>query len=163
VTSIMCTGKTTKLFKFLEKSNVLFRKLNSMNTSIFRNGLTIKIRQKVDESNVMSEANKLANTNQFDVMISRGEPSKVKYLKLPMQQSDARLDVQIKMQLRNHLENELKLGYFNAEQKDCLDKNVGVVVSTLCMLEKHWHKFMNKEFPNVPIKQTKLKKGKKIL
>ena len=60
------------------------------------------------------------------------------------------MDKQLKTQLVSLLESDISLGYYSQSQKQCLEKNVGVVVGALCFFGKHWRKFLNADFPHVP-------------
>jgi hypothetical protein len=85
-------------------------------------------------------------------MMGNGKPEAAKFIDPPPLQENARLDVQIKTKLLEHIRDVIRVGYYNPQQKALLEKNVGKVVNTLCMLEKHWKKFFVYDFPRIPSK-----------
>lgn len=81
-------------------------------------------------------------------MMGAGNAIQVKFITPPPLQQDPNLDVQIRTKLYEHL-IDIKLGYYNSDQKSLIAINIGKITNALCMIEKQWHKFFYKEFPYV--------------
>ena len=151
VVSIKCIGvrQSAELFKHLQKSNVPLKMLDSIETPVFRTGITVKLGKIVHEATQTKP-----KKNPFDVMMAQGKPEAAKFIDSPPLQHDSHLDVQLQIKLFDHIRDVIKLGYYNPEQKDVIVLNVGKIVSTLCMLEKHWRKIFHKDFPQLPQKYS---------
>lgn len=150
--SIKCIGlpNSAELYNiFKKRGNVPLHKFDSPETPIFRKGLIIKSGQLVAE-----EVQPKPLKNPFDVMMGSGTPQAAKFVDPPTLQSDSRLDVQLKSKVFEYLLNDVKLGYYSPQQKELLERNVGKIVSTLCMLEKHWSRFFQNIFPQLPSKYS---------
>ena len=154
VKSIKCTGRdrSAELLKFLQKSNIPLKSLDSISSPIFRTGITIKIGKPIAES-APAPASK-PKINPFAIMMGAGNPTELKFITPPPLQPNPTLDVQIRTKLYEHL-IDINLGYYNPDQKSLIVINIGKITNTLCMIEKHWHKFFYKDFPNVPDKCIK--------
>ena len=147
VKSIKCTGKerSADLIKFLQKSNVLLKSLHSSSTPIYRTGITIKIGKPPVESAPPASKPKV---NPFAIMMGAENARELRFITPPPDQQNPTLDVQLRTRLYEHLIH-IKLGFYNPDQKSVLEVNVGKITNALCMIEKHWHKFFYKEFPNI--------------
>ena len=71
-------------------------------------------------------------------------------------EEDAMLDTQIKNKIIEHLNDNIRLSYQNTDQKEMIANNIGIIVKTLRIMEKHWCKLFSKEFPDIPEKIPRL-------
>eukprot|EP00956_Cyclotella_meneghiniana_P041453 scaffold227870_cov37-Cyclotella_meneghiniana.AAC.2 len=147
IKSIKCTGRdrSAELLKFLQKSSITLKSLHSISSPIFRTGITIKIGKPKAP---MASSDPKPKVNPFAIMMGAENAKELRFITPPPQQLTPNLDVQIRTGLYEHLIH-IKLGYYNPDQKYVLETNVGKITNALCMIEKHWHKFFYKEFPNI--------------
>ena len=124
------------------------KSLSSNTTPIFKNGLCINLASKQDKLPPTKPTQSLPSV--IYIMMGTGEVKDVNFLPAPSVEISPKLDKQLKTQLVSLLESDISLGYYSQSQKQCLEKNVGVVVGALCFFEKHWRKFLNADFPHVP-------------
>jgi hypothetical protein len=152
VTSVKCIGMpdSAELYKFLHKSNIRLHQLHSSSTPLYRTGIYIKL------NNVITDQSTTKNkpvVNPFAIMMGNGNPQESKFIDPPPLQPDTRLDVQLQIKLIEYFQNVIELGFYNPQQKKLLEVNVGKIASTLCMLQKHWPRFFQRNvFPQLPSK-----------
>ena len=146
--SIKCKGaETTELYHFLHNSKATLGMLNSSNTPFIKNGLLIHLSSN---TNVVSP--KAPTLNAFSMMMGRGKQSTVRFLETPPAKIAPRLDEQIKSELVLYFNEDVQIGYFNPDQKKCLEKIIGQLSTVLCAVQKHWFKLVGRDFPLIPSK-----------
>ena len=149
IKSVKCAGKPTELYKFLQRSGITLKMLNSAATPIFKSGIAINLAPKEVRVPPAKDAPNLLNP--LDILMGKGEPEHVKFLSPSPDEPKPRMDAQIKARVVELLSEDIKLGYFSITQRACLAKNAGTLVSVLCCVQKHWKKLLRKDFPNVPV------------
>ena len=84
--------------------------------------------------------------------MGKGDSQEIKYSLSPAEKESPKLNDQLIAVLISLLNDQLGVGYYNITQKQCIEKNVlHSLVNTLCLFEKHWHKFLNLQFPSISI------------
>lgn len=127
IKSIYCAGNdAVQLYKFMERSNMKLKFINSSATPIFKRGIIINLGPE-HETTTQEVA---SGPTAFDLLMGTGELKAVKHLDVPEDVSNPTIDKQIKKKLYITL-NEQKLGYFSNTQKDRLTKNIDSVVSSV--------------------------------
>jgi hypothetical protein len=134
IKSVKCTGKPTELYKFLQRSVITLKMLNSAATPIFKSGIAINLAPKEVRVPPAKDAPNLLNP--LDILMGKGEPEHVKFLPPPPDEPEPRMDAQIEARVVELLSEDIKLGYFSITQRACLAKNAGTLVSVLCCVQK---------------------------
>lgn len=143
--SIKCKGvETTEMFSFLSNSNATLGVLDSVNTPFLKNGLVFHL---TPDKGILTP--KDPKVNAFNMMMGNGTMSEIKFLEPPPTKSNPRLDDQIKSELVSYFMEDMQIGYFNPDQKKCLEKIVTQLVGVLCAVQKHWRKLMARNFPEI--------------
>lgn len=151
IKSVKCVGKSTELYPFLQRSNLPLKRLNSKTTPIFTNGLCIDLAPIKEKSLPVPKDKKKSLPSAFNVLMGKGDSQEIKYLLPPAEKESPKLNEQLIAVLIPLLNDQLGVGYYNITQKQCIEKNVlHSLVNTLCLFEKHWHKFLNVQFPSIP-------------
>ena len=148
ISSIKCKGvETTEMLSFLSNSNATLCVLDSVNTPFLKNGLVFHL---TPDKGILTP--KDSKVNAFNMMMGNGTMSEIKFLEPPPTKSNPRLDDQIKSELVSYFTEDMQIGYFNPDQKKCLEKIVTQLVGVLCAVQKHWRKLMARNFPEIPSK-----------
>ena len=75
VKSVKCVGKPAELYKFLERSGLRLKMLNSTATPIFKNGIVIDLAPKEVRAPPTKDKTNLPKLS--DILVNKGEPSQV--------------------------------------------------------------------------------------